>query len=413
MLIDGPWSAAARGAGLLRGSAVPACPDDLQPTIFARMSALAQKHGAINLGQGFPDGGTPQAVLDAACAAIRDGHNQYPPGPGTPVLREAIAEHHQRFYGIDLNPATEILVTTGATEALAATLLAFIRPGDEVLALEPFYDAYAAVVALAGGTLRTVPLSVSTTPDGDLDLRVDSEQFVDAMTDRTRIVLLNTPHNPTGLVLDRECLDRISGAAIDRGALIVTDEVYEHLTFETAHIPVAALPGRAEHTVSIGSAGKTFAVTGWKIGWVCAPAPLIQAITAVKQFLTFTSGAPFQPAVAAGLGLPDAEYQRIADDLHRGRDLLISALREVGFRVAPPEAGYFVVADGSPLGIEDADSWCLDAACDVGVSAIPVSALCHPGASSNWARPLIRFAFCKEDATLHEAAARLRRWAGR
>lgn len=418
MDLSGPWQDAARGANLWTPTG-PSDPEHLlggtvQPTIFARMSGIAQQLGAPNLGQGFPDTQPPDVVADAAVTAIREGHNQYPPGPGTPVLREAVAAHQQRFYGMDVDPASQVLVTTGATEAIAASILALVRPGDEVLTLEPFYDSYAATIALAGGVHRTVGLTTGVGQDGDLSLGVDPQQLRAAVTDRTRLILVNTPHNPTGLVLGTEALQTIVDTACAHDALIVSDEVYEHLTFDAPHVPIAALPGAAERTITIGSAGKTFSVTGWKIGWAIARHELITAVTAVKQWLTFTSGAPFQPAVAAGLGMDDAAYAAIAEDLRVRRDRLLTTLREVGLRVSVPEAGYFVVADAAPLGETDAAALCERLPEEAGVVAIPVSAFHLPAtlaAPDSPARSLVRFAFCKDDATLAEADRRLRDWA--
>lgn len=402
-LISGPWTRAARGANLLddAGQAVP--------TVFARMSALAARTGALNLGQGFPDTDPPTAVAEAAITAIREGHNQYPPGLGTPELREAIAVHQRHWYGLDWDPQTEVLVTAGATEALAATLLAFISPGDEVLTLEPFYDAYAAVIALAGGVHRTVPLQFDTDADGDLRIGVDPAALRAAITDRTRVILVNSPHNPTGLMLSDEALTAIVTAAQEHDALIVTDEVYEHLTYSRPHRPVASLPGAAERTVSISSAGKTLSVTGWKIGWVCARPELITAVLAVKQWLTYVSGGPFQPAVATGLQLPDEVFAGIAQDLREKRDLLLAGLRAAGLRVAVPEAGYFVVADAAPLGVRDAEQLCEELPQRAGVVAIPLSAFCSPATAPD-AASMLRFAFCKDRAILEEAARRLAAW---
>lgn len=397
MDITGPWQAAARGAGLLG--------DDgrVASTIFAEMSALAARTGAINLGQGLPDEDGPDEVLAAAVHAIQTGVNQYSPGMGAPVLRQAIADHQKRFYGLGIDPDTEVLVTAGATEALAATLLALVRPGDEVVTFEPFYDAYGAVIALAGGVHRTVRLRApSFSPDLD-ELRA-------AVTDRTRIILVNDPHNPTGMVLEGAARDVVVEAARAHDAIILTDEVYEHLTFGVPHVPIATLPGARERTVSVSSAGKTFSTTGWKIGWLTAPAELVSAIVSVKQFLTYVNGAPFQPAIAAGLALPDEVYRRIAGALQAKRDLLCRGLEAAGFTVSVPRATYFVIADAAPLGFEDAVAFCRRLPELAGVVAIPVSAFCRPDAAG--VRSLVRFAFCKKDAVLQRAAdqlARLRR----
>lgn len=393
MNVPGAWERAARGAMLLG-------PDgSLSPTIFAEMSALAVTTGAINLGQGFPDEDGPIDVLEAARAAIRDGLNQYPPGRGMPVLLEAIAEHQHRFYGLTVDPDREVLVTVGATEAIAATLLALIEPGDEVLSFEPFYDSYAAMIALAGARHRTVALRVP-------DFQPDHDELRAAVTDKTRIILVNNPHNPTGTVLPRETLELIVELAHRHDAIIVTDEVYEHLRFAGAHEPIATLPGAAERTVTISSGGKTFNTTGWKIGWLTAPARLLEPILAVKQFLTFVGGGPFQPAIAVGLGLPDSYFSGIASVLAGKRDLLSAGLREAGFAVSPSLGSYFVVADAAPLGFPDAAALCRQLPDLAGVAAIPISAFVHDEHKGQYAS-LLRFAFCKKVEVLDRAAAQL------
>ncbi|ROP74333.1 aminotransferase class I/II-fold pyridoxal phosphate-dependent enzyme [Curtobacterium sp. PhB115] len=389
----GPWLRAAEGAMLLGADGVPA------PTVFAEMSALAASTGAINLGQGFPDEDGPSEVLESAVRAIRDGVNQYPPGRGTPELRTAVAEHQQRWYSLEVDPDREVLVTAGATEALAATLLAFVEPGDEVITFEPFYDAYGALIRLAGGTHVTVPL---TAPD----FLPDESTLRAAFTDRTRAVLVNTPHNPTGRVLPDEVLRTIVELADRYDALIITDEVYEHLTFDVPHTPIATLPGAAERTVTISSAGKTFSTTGWKIGWLTAPPTLVDAITTVKQYLTFVNGAPFQPAVAAGLRLPDAVFTGIAAELRAKHDLLAAGLGAAGFDVMRPDGGYFVIADAAPLGHTDAREFCLQLPALAGVVGVPVSAFVRPDRAAGY-RSLVRFAFCKRRSVLEDAAARL------
>jgi N-succinyldiaminopimelate aminotransferase len=391
--IGGPWQRAARGAGLLAANGAVAA------TIFAEMSALATRTGAINLGQGFPDEDGPREVLDAAIRAINDGVNQYPPGIGMPVLREAIAEHQQRFYGLRVDPESEVLVTAGATEAIAATLLALVGRGDEVVTFEPYYDAYGALIALAGGIHRTVPLRAPHfAPDLD-ELRA-------SVTDRTRVILINNPHNPTGAVFARETLDAIVELAHEHDAIIVTDEVYEHLTFGVRHLPVASLPGARDRTVTISSGGKTFSTTGWKIGWLTAPAVLVTAILAVKQFLTYVNGAPFQPAIAAGLRLSDEAFHEFAATLQAKRDLLCSGLEAAGFDVFVPSGTYFVVADAAPLGYLDAVAFCRELPRLAGVVAVPVSAFCSPGHRPD-ADSLVRFAFCKRTDVLGRAAAQL------
>ncbi len=402
-----PWQRTAAGAGLLDAEG------RIAATIFAEMSALAQRTGAINLGQGFPDEDGPAEVLEAARRAIADGVNQYPPGIGQPVLREAIARHQLHWYGIELDPDSEVLVTAGATEALAATLLAFVDDGDEVVAFEPYYDAYAALVARAGGVHRTVPLHRVTGERSGADAplisgswAVDPDELRAAVGDRTRIILVNTPHNPTGAVLDDETLALVVELAERHGALIVTDEVYEHLRFDGAHRPIAALPGARERTITISSGGKTFSTTGWKIGWLTAPAPLVTAVLAVKQYLTYVNGAPFQPAMAVGLDLPDAYFAEAAATLARKAEVLGAGLRAAGFEVSPPAAGYFTIADAAPLGYDDGTELCRRLPELAGVVAVPVSAFVHASRRAPY-RSLVRFAFCKRVEVLEEASARL------
>jgi N-succinyldiaminopimelate aminotransferase len=373
----------------------------LSATIFAEMSALAVSTGSINLGQGFPDEDGPHEVLEAARQAISDGLNQYPPGRGMPVLRQAIAAHQRRFYGLTPNPDTEVLVTAGATEALAATILALTEPGDEVLTFEPFYDSYGAMAGLGGATHTTVPLRWP-------DFQPDPEELRAAVTDRTRLILINNPHNPTGTVLSRETLALIVDLAAAHDAIIVSDEVYEHLTFDQPHVPIATLPGALERTVTISSGGKTFSTTGWKIGWLSAPAELVDAILAVKQFLTFVNGAPFQPAIAVGLGLPDAFFAGAASALRTKRDLLSAGLREAGFTVGTPQAGYFVIADAAPLGFTDAAAFCRELPTLAGVVGVPVSAFVHEANRAEYAS-LVRFAYCKKTTVIEDAVARLAR----
>jgi len=393
MNVSGSWQRAARGAMLLGSNG------SLSPTIFAEMSALATKTGAINLGQGFPDEDGPAEVLDAAKRAIDAGLNQYPPGIGMPVLREAIADHQQRFYGLTPDPDTEVLVTAGATEALAATILALTEPGDEVVTFEPFYDSYAAMIALGGAEHRTVALRAP-------DFQPDLDELRRTVTDRTRLILINNPHNPTGAVLSRETLSTIVELAHRHDAIIVSDEVYEHLTFGVAHTPIATLPGAVDRTVTISSGGKTFNTTGWKIGWLTAPQSILQAILAVKQFLTFVNGAPFQPAIAVGLGLPDSYFDRIALDLAHKRDVLSAGLRKAGFTVSEPRGSYFVVADAAALGFSDAAAFCRQLPDLAGVVAVPISAFVSDENKGEYAS-LVRFAFCKRVDVLERASAQL------
>jgi N-succinyldiaminopimelate aminotransferase len=371
----------------------------LRPTIFAEMSALAIRTGAINLGQGFPDEDGPIEVLEAARQAISDGFNQYPPGTGMPVLRHAIADHQKRFYGLDVDPDREVLVTAGATEALASTILALTETGDEVVTLEPFYDSYGAIVGLGGAKHVTVALRAPAfQPDHD-DLRA-------AITDRTRLILINNPHNPTGTVLPRQTLQLIVELAKKHDAIIVTDEVYEHLVFDAPHVPVATLPGARERTVTISSAGKTFNTTGWKIGWIVAPPELVVSILAVKQFLTFVNGAPFQPAIAVGLGLPDSFFTGVAASLKHKRDVLSAGLVAAGFTVTQPQGGYFVVADAAPLGFADAEDFCRRMPELAGVVGVPISAFVRHDNRPEYAS-LVRFAYCKRDSVLEDAVGRL------
>lgn len=395
MSIPGAWARTARGAGLLGADG------ELKPTIFAEMSALAASTGAINLGQGFPDEDGPAEVLEAARQAISDGVNQYPPGIGAAVLREGIAAHQHRFYGIAVDPDREVLVTAGATEALAATILALIDQGDEVVTLEPFYDSYAAMIALGGGLHRTVALRAP-------DFQPDHDELRRVVTDRTRMILVNNPHNPTGTVLERETLELIVELAHQHDAIIVTDEVYEHLVYGARHIPIASLPGAAERTVAISSGGKTFSTTGWKIGWLTAPHELVESILAVKQFLTYVNGAPFQPAMAVGLGLPDDYFVRTAAVLEGKRDLLSAGLKAAGFTVSDPRGSYFIVADAAPLGFPDAAAFCRRLPELAGVVAVPISAFVSRENSGDYAS-LVRFAFCKKTELLERASEALAR----
>jgi N-succinyldiaminopimelate aminotransferase len=381
------------------GANLLAADGGLGVTIFEEMTALAVDTGAINLGQGFPDEDGPQEIVDAARAAMAAGMNQYAPGKGIPLLREAVAAHQERFYGLAPDPATEVIITTGATEGIAASLLAFAGPGDEVLTFEPFYDSYGAVIGLSGATHVTAPL---TAPDFLPDLAALEAAF----NDRTRVVLVNNPHNPTGAVFPRHVLQKVVELARRHDAIIVTDEVYEHLTFGVRHIPVASLPGAAERTITISSAGKTFSLTGWKVGWLSGPADLVAAARTVKQFLTYSSGTPFQPAIAAGLALPDGFFAGIAADLERKRDILGAGLRAAGFTVFAPQGTYFINVDTAPLGISDSVDLARRLPALVGVAAIPVPVFCHP-AGAERTRSLLRFAFCKKTAVLEEAAARL------
>ncbi|WP_425844779.1 aminotransferase class I/II-fold pyridoxal phosphate-dependent enzyme [Agrococcus sp. TSP3-2-1] len=386
-----PWQRTAAGAGLLGADG------RLAPTIFAEMTALATRTGALNLGQGFPDEDGPRAVLDAAKHAIDHGRNQYGPGRGAPELIDAIIEHQRRFYGIGLGRG-DVLITAGATEGLAATMLAYLEPGDEVVVFEPYYDAYAAVAALAGAVLVPVPL---TAPD----FQPDPDRLLRATSPRTRMILVNSPHNPTGSVFSEETVRHIVRIAERRDALIVTDEVYEHLVYDEEHVPVATFQAARERLISISSAGKTFSITGWKVGWIMSTPERIAQITAIKQYLTFVNGAPFQPAVAVGLRLPDEHFQTIRDSFCRKRDILTRGLRKAGFKVNDAMAGYFVLADAAPLGIDDASVLARQLPELAGVVGVPLSAFARP--SRRDLRSTMRFAFCKSDDTLHRAAEQL------
>ncbi|MCX4686881.1 pyridoxal phosphate-dependent aminotransferase [Kitasatospora purpeofusca] len=374
--------------------------DGLGTTIFAEMSALATATGSINLGQGFPDTDGPEEVREAAVRALRDGRgNQYPPGPGVPELRTAISAHQRRRYGLDYDPDTEVLVTAGATEAIAAALLALLEPGDEVIALEPFYDSYSACIAMAGAV--RVPLTLRAP-----DFRPDLDRLRSLVTPRTRLLLLNSPHNPTGLVLSPDELAAVAELAVERDLLVVTDEVYEHLVFEGAHHPIAALPGMRERTVSISSAGKTFSFTGWKVGWVTGTPELVAAVRTAKQYLTYVSAGPFQYAVAEALALPDSYFDGFRADLLHKRDLLSDGLAAAGFRVFRPGGTYFVTTDITPLGEQDGIEFCRSLPDRCGVVAIP-NAVFYDDVDAG--RPLVRFTFCKRVDVLEEAVDRLTR----
>jgi N-succinyldiaminopimelate aminotransferase len=367
-------------------------------TIFAEMSALALDTDSVNLGQGFPDVDGPHEIAAAAAAAIMEGRgNQYPPGPGIPELRRAVADHQKRFYAQDVDPDAEVLVTAGATEAIAAALIALMEPGDEAIAFEPYYDSYAACIAMAGGT--RVPVTLR--PPG---FRPDLEALRAAITPRTRLILLNSPHNPTGAVFSRAELAQIAALACEHDLLVVSDEVYEHMVFDGEHVPIGSLPGMRERTVTISSAAKTFSFTGWKIGWVTATPELVTAVRTVKQFLTYVTGGPFQYAVAEALAMPDAYYASIAADLRVKRDLLCPGLAEAGFEVYQPAGTFFVTTDIRGLGEKDGMEFCRELPHRAGVVAIPSSVFYDDQEAG---RTQVRFAFCKKEEVLREALARL------
>ena len=367
-------------------------------TIFAEMSELASRTGAINLGQGFPDADGPDAVLEAAVAAMRAGHNQYPPSLGVPALRRAVADHQRRFYGLEVDPDTEVLVTAGASEAIAAAMLALVEPGDEVVVFEPYFDHYATSIALAGGRRRVVRLQ-------EPDLHFDVADLEAAVGPNTRLILLNSPHNPAGKVFDANELAAVAAVAVEHDLLVVTDEVYEHMTYDgVCHVPLAALPGMADRTVTISSGGKSFGTTGWKVGWAHAKSDLIQAVHTVKQHLSFTSGAPFQRAMVTALNLGDDYFTGLADDLRAKRDLVSDGLSSIGFDVYPASGTYYVTADVRPLGYEDGVDFCRDLPGRCGVVAVPNRVFYdHQEAG----RSIVRFAYCKRFEVLHEAMDRL------
>ena len=366
-------------------------------TIFAEMSALAVKTGAINLGQGFPDTDGPQEIAELAITAIRDGHNQYPPGLGIKKLRDAISHHQMRFYGLEFDPETEVLVTAGATEAIAASLLAICEQGDEIITFEPYYDSYAASIALAGGVRRVVTLN---TPEYTFSID-DLEKLING---KTKAILLNSPHNPTGKVFTHNELSQIANLCIEHDLVAICDEVYEHLVFEGEHIPLIQYPGMRDRTMQISSAGKTFSFTGWKIGWVCAQPALLDTVRTAKQFLTYVNGAPFQHAIAEALNLSDHYFDNFLEDMRAKRDCLSQGLEKAGLTTFTPQGTYFVTADIEKLGYEDGKQFCLDLPVQCGVVAVPNVVFYD---NKDLGSTLIRFAFCKKLDVLEEAVERL------
>ena len=372
----------------------------IPPTIFSQMSALALRTGSVNLGQGFPDVDGPPAVIGRAVEALQGGANQYAPGIGVPPLREAIARHQKRHYGLDLDPDREIVVTTGCTEGIAAALLGLVDEGDEVVVLEPYYDSYTAMIQMAGGVRRPVTLRSP-------DFRLDPDELRAAVTPRTRFVLLNTPHNPTGTVLTRAELQAVADVAVEHDLVVITDEVYEHLVFdEHEHVPLATLPGMFERTLTLSSSGKSYSFTGWKVGWATGPAHLVEAVLAAKQWLTFTSGSPLQPAVAHALDEEPDFPARLGADLQERRDLLCAGLADVGLDVRVPEGTYFALTHIGDLGWEDGLAFCLALPERAGVVAIPTQGF-HDDQDAG--RHLVRWAFCKEAPRIEEGLARLAR----
>jgi N-succinyldiaminopimelate aminotransferase len=373
----------------------------LQPfgtTIFAEMSALAVSTGAINLGQGFPDTDGPDVVKQAAIDAIEAGYNQYPPGIGVPELRHAIRAHQQRFYGLDYDADSEILVTAGATEAIAAALIALSGPGDEVVTFEPYYDSYAACIAMAGAQRRVVTLRAP-------DYAFDPTELRAAITPRTKLLLLNSPHNPTGKVFSREELTLVAEIAQEHDLIVVTDEVYEHLVYDGEHIPLATLPGMRDRTVTISSGGKTFSFTGWKVGWICATPDLVSAVKTAKQFLTYVSSGPFQHAIAVGLQLADEYFTEFRREMADKRDRLCGGLAAAGFDVLRPQGTYFATVDIRSFGESDGLEFCRSLPHRCGVVAVP-SVVFYDDVDAG--APLVRFACCKRTEVLDEASTRLK-----
>ncbi len=371
-------------------------------TIFTIMSALAARHGAINLGQGFPDTEGPQDIVRAAADALLDNRKQYPPLTGLPVLKEAVADANRRFYGLNIDPASGVCVTSGATEAITACLMALLNPGDEVVLIEPLYDTYLPVVRMLGATARLVRLE----PPG---WTLPRAALAAAFGPKTKLLLLNSPMNPTGKVFTPEELGFIAGLLAQHDAYAVCDEVYEHLVFSGArHIPLMTLPGMAERCLRIGSAGKTFSLTGWKVGYVSGPPDLVALVAKAHQNLTFTTAPNLQRAVALGLAKPDAYFATLASGLQAQRDVLDAGLRRLGFATLPAQGSYFITADFSPLRFNGDDMEFARAITEqAGVAAIPVSAFyAGPAAPNHY----VRFAFCKRQAVLEAALQNLARW---
>lgn len=390
-----PWQRTAHGANLLDPAGTP------RVTIFEEITGLANKHNALNLGQGFPDTEGPEEIRQIALKSIAEGANQYAPGSGIPALRHAIAFHQKRFYGLELDPETQVVVTTGATEAIAAAILAFVQPGDEVVTFEPYYDSYAAMIGLANAKHNVVQLQLP-------DFQPDLAKLRATVTDNTRMIILNNPHNPTGSVFGEDVLNEIIALAHQHDCIILSDEVYEHLTFGVSHVPVATLPGGFERTITISSAGKSFSFTGWKVGWATGPEKLITAVRTVKQFLTYSSGPAFQPAVAQALELPDEFFAQFAGSLGHTCGLLADSLEQSGIPVFRPRGTYFLVADVSQLGYQDATELARLLPERLGVAAIPMSVFVHAKNRQAYSS-LLRFAFCKKEDVILEAARRLSR----
>jgi N-succinyldiaminopimelate aminotransferase len=370
-------------------------------SIFSEISALAHQHDAANLGQGFPDDGPPEHVVAAAHAALDAGHHQYAPGPGIGSLRHAVADHQRRFHGQQVDAGDEVTITFGATEGVTSAILALCDPGDEVLVLDPVYDSYTANIAMAAAVEVRVPIDPPTAERG---WHLDLDRLAAAITPRSRLLLLNTPHNPTGLVLTADELDRVAELCVEHDLLAVTDEVYEHLVHDRSHVPLATRPGMAERTVTVSSAGKTFSATGWKIGWAVAPPALTTAVRTVKQFLSFAGGTPLQHAVVTALGSDDAVYDEVTDRNARRHRLLVDGLRAAEVAVTPSAGTYFVTVDLASLGHDDAMTFARTAPAEHGVAVVPVSAF---SAWPDQVRSLARLAACKRDDVLELGVERL------
>jgi len=372
-------------------------------SVFGEYSRLAAELDAVNLGQGFPDVDGPQLIKDIAVAAISGGvANQYPPRHGLPDLLQAVTNHQYRFYGLHYHPSTEAVIGTGASELISAAILALVDIGDEVIVPEPWFDVYGAGISLAGATQVGVPL----TRDATTGFRLDVPAIAAAITPKTRAILLNSPHNPTGAVFDRDQLQQLADVVIAHDLLVISDEVYEHIVFPPAtHVPMATLPGMRERTVTLGSGGKTFSFTGWKVGWATGPADLIAAVRVVRQHMSYVSGGPFQPAIAAGLRLPNAYFTELAEQMKSGRDLLAAGLTDLGLQVVPTAGSYFLVSDVSALGWSDGEQFVEHILGNARVVAIPVQRLSGSGTG----RELVRWTFCKRPEVLTEALRRMER----
>lgn len=370
----------------------------IPPTIFTEMSALAARTGALNLGQGFPDTEGPRSIIDAAAESLHSGHNQYAPGPGVPQLRQAVAAHQRRHYGLEVDPDGGVVVTTGCTEGIAAAVLGLVEEGDEVVVLEPYYDSYRAMLQMAGAVRRPVTLRAP-------DFRLDLDELRRAVTPRTTTMLINTPHNPTGSVLTRSESEAIAAVAIEHDLVVITDEVYEHLTFDDVrHIPLATLPDMAERTVTLSSVGKSYSLTGWKVGWATGPAELVGRVLSAKQWLTFTSGAPLQPAVAHALEHEPDFPRELAQDMAARRDLLGAGLQRAGLQATPSAGTYFTMTDVSHLGWASASEFCQALPERAGVVAIPAESFYDDAQEGG---RLVRWAFCKDTEVIQRAIERL------